>query len=74
MVGRRYQTFAGQKDWIFEEFSGRTELVLDESDDVRFGDDIAVTVRFSTEEVRLDEKGYLRDSASWTIGRECGSG
>ena len=66
-------TFADQKDWIFEGFSGKTELVLSESDDVRPGDDIAVSVQFFTEEVRLDERGYLRDSAEWTIGSECKS-
>lgn len=47
--------------------------MLNESDDVKPGDNIAVMVQFFTEEVRLDEKGYLRDSASWTIGSECQS-
>lgn len=72
-VGRFYQTFAGQRDWIFEDFSGKTELVLSESDDVEPGDNIAVTVQFFTQEVRLDEKGYLRGWAKWSIGGECRS-
>jgi len=62
----------GQKDWVFENFSGKTELVLSESDDIKSGDTIAVAVRFVTEEVRFDEKGYLRDSAEWTIWSGCG--
>ena len=37
------------------------------------GDHIAVAVQFFTEEVRLDEKGYLHGSALWTIGSECES-
>ena len=48
--------------------------MLGEWDDVKPGDKIAVAVQFLTEEVRLDEKEYLRDSTSWTIGSECGSG
>ncbi|KAF9651658.1 hypothetical protein BDM02DRAFT_3154243 [Thelephora ganbajun] len=64
----------GQEDWILENFSGKTELALSELDDIKSGDVIAVAVRFVTEEVRLDEKGYLRDSMEWTIGSECKSG
>ena len=67
-------TLAGGKDRTFESFSGKTELVLSESDDVKPGDGIVAVVRFFTEEVRLDEKGYLRDSVEWTIGSECQSG
>ena len=50
---------------------GKTELVLSESDDIKPGDSITAAVRFVTEEVRLDEDGYLRDRMEWTIGSEC---
>lgn len=74
VISRSYQTFAGQKDRTFEDFSGKIVLVLSESDDIRPGDTIAVVVRFVTEEIRLDAKGYLRDGAEWTIWRERESG
>ena len=45
--------------------------MLKESDDIKPGDTIAVAVQFITEEVRLDEEWYLRDSAEWTIGSGC---
>jgi len=60
----------GQEDRFFESFSGKTELVLSDSDDVKPGDTIAVAVQFLTEEVRFDEREYLRDNAEWTIGSD----
>jgi len=68
-----FQTFAGHEDKIFEDFLGKTELVLSEWDDVKPGDKIAVAVHFFTEEVKLDEGEYLRGGLSWTIGSECRS-
>jgi hypothetical protein len=73
-AARFCHTFAGQKDWTFEDFSGKTVLVLSESDDIKPGDTIAVAVWFVTEEIRSDAEGYLRDSAEWTIWRESESG
>ena len=39
----------------------KTELIPNESENIKPGDAIAVRVRFVTEDVRLDDDGYLRD-------------
>lgn len=72
-VSRCDQTFAGAKDRIFANFSGKTELVLNESDDVKPGDNIVVAVRFFTEEVRLDDEEYLHASVEWAVRGDCKS-
>lgn len=47
--------------------------MLRESDGMKPGDTVVVVVQFVTEDVRLDESGYLHDSAEWAIGSECWS-
>jgi hypothetical protein len=56
------------QDWTLENLSGRTELVVRESDDI--GPEDTIAVRFVTESVELDENGYLRDCAKRRSGSE----
>lgn len=71
-VERRGALVQGKKE-VFYRSTNSTKLVLDElRDDVQVGDIISVDVTFFTEEVKVDEDGFLSGGGDWVIRKRCG--